>query len=132
MQSDKDRNKVHRLATEAGFKIWTDNLGYVKITTPCELQDNLNVEVERLINLAKAQGASEERAKNGRNKFFVDGLAYYTGQTALLGLEIKRIAGTSSYHMYYDNPDGTFLGDSEAIRLDGEVRHFFVVPPATF
>ena len=55
MQSDNDREKVHRLATEAGFKIWTDHMGNVKITTSCEGQVNLNVEVERLINLISAE-----------------------------------------------------------------------------
>jgi hypothetical protein len=56
MQPDKtDRDEVHRLATEAGFKIWTDHLGNVKITTSHEGQDNLEIEVERLINLVKAK-----------------------------------------------------------------------------
>ena len=56
MQPNKtDRDKVHRLATEAGFKIWTYNLGHVKITASWEGQDNLNIEVERLIDLVKAK-----------------------------------------------------------------------------
>ena len=72
------------------------------------------------------------KGRCGKNEFFVDGLAYYTGQTALTGAKIKRIAGTDNYQVCYDDElDEKSLGDSEAIRLDGETRHFFVVPPAT-
>ena len=113
------KEEVLRIVKDAGFDMAIFHI-------------RLDLMIVRLIELAKQAGAAEDRAKNGRNKFFVDGLAYYTGQTALTVAEIKRIAGTSNYHMFYDNPDGAFLGDGEAIRLDGEVHHFFVVPPATF
>jgi hypothetical protein len=68
------------------------------------------------------------------NKLFVDGRAYFTDQTALIGGDIKKLAGTSNYQLYLesdgDSPDQS-IGDGEAVRLDGRVCHFFVVPPAT-
>jgi len=71
-----------------------------------------------------------------QNKFFVDGRAYYTTETALIGGDIKKMANTSlNYPLYVEQRDGTpdrYICDGEAIRLDEEILHFFVVPPATF
>ena len=67
------------------------------------------------------------------NKFFVNGIAYFSDQTALLGSEIKTIAGVPPYHLFYEvkgSPD-VFVGDGEAVRIDGETKHFFASPAGT-
>jgi hypothetical protein len=70
------------------------------------------------------------------NKFFVDAMRYETDQTALTGGEIKKLAKCSlNYHLFVETEETEigqrFIGDGEAIRLDGDVRHFWVIPPAT-
>lgn len=68
------------------------------------------------------------------NKLFIDGRAYYTDQTALIGADIKKLGGTSNYQIYLESPDDSPdrpIGDGEAVRLADRICHFFVVPPAT-
>jgi hypothetical protein len=68
------------------------------------------------------------------NKLFVDGRSFFTQETALIGADIKKLAGTSSYHLYLESSSkigDKFVEDGEAVRLDEKICHFFVVPPAT-
>lgn len=70
------------------------------------------------------------------NKLFIDGKEYETPQTALTGAEIKALASIpASYQLFLeergDTPDKP-ISDSQSERLDGEIKHFYAVPPATF
>lgn len=68
------------------------------------------------------------------NKLFIDGRAYFTDQTALIGADVKKLGETSNYQLYLESPDDLPdrpICDGEAVRLDDHICHFFVVPPAT-
>jgi len=69
-------------------------------------------------------------------QFFVDAKRYTTSNSSLTGAEIKQLAGiTASYQLFLeeegDKPD-LQISDGEAVNLEGETKHFFAVPPATF
>ena len=70
------------------------------------------------------------------NKFFVDGKAYWTEQTALIGADIMKIANCSEKNFLHVEDDQRetglrSIGGGEAIRLDGNTKHFFATPPCT-
>jgi hypothetical protein len=68
--------------------------------------------------------------------FFVDAKKFETDHKSLTGAEIKAIAEvTATYQLFLeeegDTPDRA-ISDAEAVDLEGKVKHFFAVPPATF
>jgi len=70
------------------------------------------------------------------NKFFVDGREYWTDQTALIGADIMKIANCSEQNFLHveDELQETgrrYIGGGEAVRLDGDVLHFFATPQCT-
>jgi hypothetical protein len=71
-----------------------------------------------------------------RYHFFVDAKRYEYDHSSITGAEIKNVAGvTATYQLYLeeegDGPDRA-ISDSEGISLEGEIKHFYAVPPATF
>jgi Multiubiquitin len=69
-------------------------------------------------------------------KFFVDAKPYETDQTALNGAQIKAMASVPPQYQLFleeegDKPDRA-ISDGESVTLQGEPKHFFAVPPATF
>ncbi len=69
-------------------------------------------------------------------EFFVDGKRYETDKPHLTGAEIKAEAkAPANYQLFLeeegDQPDRP-IPDSETIDLQGRIKHFFAVPPATF
>ncbi len=67
----------------------------------------------------------------------VDAVAYETDQTALTGGEIKKLADRSLNYFLYVEDESEATGqkhicDGLAVRLDGDVKHFWVIPPATY
>jgi len=68
--------------------------------------------------------------------FFVDAKKYQTDQKHLSGLQIKQIAGVQANYQLYleeqgETPDKE-ISDSMTVSMEGHVRHFYAVPPATF
>ena len=68
--------------------------------------------------------------------FFVDAKKYETDERSITGAAIKSIAGVpANYQLFLeetgDTPDRA-ISDGEAVNLEGESKHFFAVPPATF
>lgn len=79
---------------------------------------------------------SEHEHRQHDNKFFVDAKPFETDQTALTGAQIKARAGVPAEYQLFleeegDKPDRA-ISDGESINLQGEPKHFFAVPPATF
>jgi hypothetical protein len=77
-----------------------------------------------------------EPEKSKLNKFFVDAKPFETPETALTGQQIKARAGVPpTYQLFLeeegDRPDRA-ISDGESVSLEGEPKHFFAVPPATF
>jgi hypothetical protein len=69
-------------------------------------------------------------------EFFVDAKRYETEKPHLTGAEIKAIAGApANYQLFLeeegDKPDRA-IPDGETVDLQGKIKHFFAVPPATF
>lgn len=67
---------------------------------------------------------------------FIDAKPFQTDSRSITGAEIKQMAGiTPTYQLFIeeagDTPDRP-IADSEAVDLEGEEKHFFAVPPATF
>jgi len=60
MTTETKQERDLRLASLAGFKIWTDQLGNKKITSSCDGQ-NQAVEVSRLIELARDEALEEAK-----------------------------------------------------------------------
>lgn len=68
--------------------------------------------------------------------FFVDAKRYEYDHSSITGAEIKRVADvTPTYQLFLeeegDTPDRA-ISDGEGISLEGKIRHFYAVPPATF
>ena len=68
--------------------------------------------------------------------FFVDGKKYESEKSHLSGLELKTKAGVEGNYQLYleeegETPDRA-VSDGETVSLEGRVKHFFAVPPATF
>ena len=68
--------------------------------------------------------------------FFVDGKKYESEQSHLSGLEIKTKAGIAGNYQLFleeegETPDRA-ISDGDTVSLEGRVKHFFAVPPATF
>lgn len=79
---------------------------------------------------------NEPERKHHENLFFVDAKPYETDQTALTGAQIKAKAGVPAQYQLFleeegDRPDRA-ISDGESVNLQGEPKHFFAVPPATF
>jgi hypothetical protein len=77
-----------------------------------------------------------EHEKKSQNHFFVDAKKYETDHTALTGAEIKAKANVPAPYQLFleevgDEPDRA-VSDGESINLEGEPKHFYAVPPATF
>ena len=77
-----------------------------------------------------------EPEKRHENRFFVDAKPYETDQTALTGAQIKVQASIPPQYQLFleeegDRPDRA-ISDGESVNLQGEPKHFFAVPPATF
>jgi hypothetical protein len=71
-----------------------------------------------------------------RYHFFVDGKKYESEKAHLSGLEIKNLAGVEGAYQLFleeegDTPDRA-ISDGTTIGLEGSIKHFFAVPPATF
>ncbi|HTV26723.1 MAG TPA: multiubiquitin domain-containing protein [Xanthobacteraceae bacterium] len=69
-------------------------------------------------------------------EFFVDGKRYESAKPHLTGAEIKTDANVpANYQLFLeeegDKPDKP-ISDSETVDLQGQIKHFFAVPPATF
>lgn len=69
-------------------------------------------------------------------EFFVDGVRYESDKPHLTGAEIKTEAhAPADYQLFLeeegDKPDKPIV-DSETVDLQGKIKHFFAVPPATF
>jgi Multiubiquitin len=69
-------------------------------------------------------------------EFFVDGKRFESEQPHLTGAEIKAKAGApANYQLFLeeegDKPDRP-IPDTETVDLQGKIKHFFAVPPATF
>ncbi len=64
--------------------------------------------------------------------FFVDGNRYETESRSLLGVAIKKAAGTPlSYELYLDeegNIADKLVRDGDAIYIEGRTKYFYVVP----
>ncbi len=68
--------------------------------------------------------------------FFVDAKRYETDERSVTGAAIKTIAGVQANYQLFleeegDKPDRA-ISDGEGVDLEGETKHFFAVPPATF
>lgn len=68
--------------------------------------------------------------------FFVDGKKYESEKSHISGLEIKTKAGVEGNYQLYleeegETPDRA-ISDGDTVDLEGHVKHFFAVPPATF
>jgi hypothetical protein len=79
---------------------------------------------------------NEPEKKDHDNRFFVDAKPYQTDQTALTGAQIKARASVPPQYQLFleeegDRPDRA-ISDGESVNLQGEPKHFFAVPPATF
>jgi len=75
-------------------------------------------------------------AEEKKYEFFVDGKQYKTEKPHLTGAEIKTIASApANYQLFLeeegDKPDRP-IPDNETVDLQGKIKHFFAVPPATF
>jgi hypothetical protein len=69
-------------------------------------------------------------------EFFVDGKRYESENAHVSGLEIKTKASVQGNYQLFleeegDTPDRA-ISDGETVDLEGRVKHFFAVPPATF
>jgi len=79
------------------------------------------------------------KTMSGRERehhFFVDAKRYETEQKSLTGTEIKKIADIPPTYQVFleeegDTPDKA-ISDIEAVDLEGRIKHFYAVPPATF
>ena len=70
------------------------------------------------------------------NHFFVDAKKFETDKKYLTGAEIKAQADVPPEYQLFleeegDTPDKA-ISDSETVDLEGRIKHFFAVPPATF
>jgi hypothetical protein len=72
-----------------------------------------------------------------QHKFFLDAQEFETPQAQLTGAQIKAFIPSipPAYQLYLeeegDTPDKP-ISDSETVSLDGKIKHFYAVPPATF
>jgi hypothetical protein len=71
-----------------------------------------------------------------RYHFFVDAKRYESERSTLTGADIKKEAEvTPTYQLFLeeegDTPDKP-ISDSESVTLEGRIKHFYAVPPATF
>jgi hypothetical protein len=68
--------------------------------------------------------------------FYVDAKQYDWKQRAISGLDIKVVASIpATYQLYLEEsghtPDRP-ISDGDSVVLEGDEKHFFAVPPATF
>jgi hypothetical protein len=70
-------------------------------------------------------------------KFFLDAKDFETPEAHRTGAQIKAFIPTipAAYQLYLeeegDTPDKQ-ISDSETVSLEGKIKHFYAVPPATF
>lgn len=68
--------------------------------------------------------------------FFVDAKRYETKQKSLTGAEIKQIAKVPPTYQVFEEEEGDTpdksISDAQGVDLEGKIRHFYAVPPATF
>jgi hypothetical protein len=70
-------------------------------------------------------------------KFFLDAKEFETPDTHRTGAQIKAFIPSipAAYQLYLeeegDTPDKP-ISDSETVSLEGRIKHFYAVPPATF
>lgn len=69
-------------------------------------------------------------------KFFLDAKQYETDKQSLTGEQIKAFGPVPAAYQLYkeeegDTPDKP-ISDDTAVNLDGKIKHFYAVPPATF
>jgi len=69
-------------------------------------------------------------------EFFVDGTKYETDKKHMSGLEIKTTAGVEGNYQLFLEEEGDKadrpISDADTVTLEGHIKHFFAVPPATF
>ncbi len=69
-------------------------------------------------------------------RFFVDGKEYSTHQRHLTGAQIKTLAGVdATYQLFEEGPGHSpdrAISDGDSVNLEGQEKHFYSVPPATF
>jgi len=68
--------------------------------------------------------------------FFVDGKKFETEHKSMTGAAIKAQAEVDATYQLFleeegDTPDRA-ISDAEGVDLEGKIKHFFAVPPATF
>jgi hypothetical protein len=81
----------------------------------------------------KGLGMSEHKKDY---EFFLDGQSYKTDQPHLTGAQIKAQGkAPANYQLFLEEegekPDRP-IADDETVDLQGKIKHFFAVPPATF
>jgi hypothetical protein len=70
-------------------------------------------------------------------KFFLDAKEFETPEAQLKGTQIKSFIPSipPAYQLYLeeegDTPDKP-ISDTETVNLEGKLKHFYAVPPATF
>ena len=68
--------------------------------------------------------------------FYIDAKRYEAGQQSITGADIKRRAQIPADYQVFleeegDKPD-LAISDAQGVDLEGRVKHFYAVPPATF
>jgi len=68
--------------------------------------------------------------------FFIDAKRYESEQASITGAEIKALANVPATYQVFleeegDTPDKP-IANTEAVSLEGRIKHFYAVPPATF
>ena len=70
-------------------------------------------------------------------KFFLDAQEFETADVHRTGAQIKAFIPSipAAYQLFLeeegDTPDKA-IADSETVSLEGKIKHFYAVPPATF
>jgi hypothetical protein len=68
--------------------------------------------------------------------FFVDAKRYETDLESLTGADLKKIDEVHASYQLFEEEEGDTpdkpISDAEGVNLEGKIRHFYAVPPATF
>lgn len=81
---------------------------------------------------------TEREHPEGKKEFtlYIDAKRYETTQRSITGADIKRLASIPPDYQVFleeegDKPD-VAVSDAQGIDLEGKIKHFYAVPPATF
>jgi hypothetical protein len=79
----------------------------------------------------------DKKHEKQKYHYFVDGVKYETDESHVTGalIKVKLPESKRGYALYLEghgrHPD-TLINDDTSISLEGEAKHFYTVPPASF